>query len=95
MFFYTEFSENICQIILYNTKWLLSKRKKGISSHTKRMRHGNFSRYLDASFNIIILAILLNDSCGFRIHNRHMYVLPHGCAYDENILHPDYTQVFR
>ena len=28
VFFYTEFSENICQIILYNTKWLLSKQKK-------------------------------------------------------------------
>ena len=94
MFFYTEFSENICQIILYNTKWLLSKRKKGISSHTKRMRHGNFSHYLGTSFRIIILAILLNDSYGFRIRAHHMYVLPCGCAHDENILHPDYTQVF-
>ena len=75
-------------------KMAFKQTKKGISSHTKRMRHGNFSRYLDASFNIIILAILLNDSCGFRIRARHMYVLPRGCAHDENISHPDYTQVF-
>ena len=37
---------------------------------------------------------LLNDNCGFHIHARHMYVLPRGCARDENISHPDYTQVF-
>ena len=37
---------------------------------------------------------LLNDNCGFHIHARHMYVLPRGCAHDENISHPDYTQVF-
>lgn len=37
---------------------------------------------------------LLNDNCGFHIHARHMYVLPRCCARDENISHPDYTQVF-
>ena len=37
---------------------------------------------------------LLNDNCGFHIHARHMYVLPRGCARDENTSHPDYTQVF-
>ena len=46
------------------------------------------------SYYLLFFAILLNDSCGFHIHARHMYVLPHGCARDENISHPDYTQVF-
>ena len=32
----------------------------------------------------IIIAILLNDSYGFHIHARHMYVLPRGYAHGEN-----------
>ena len=32
----------------------------------------------------IIIAILLNDSYGFHIHARHMYVLPRGDAHGEN-----------
>ena len=36
------------------------------------------------SFVLLFFAIFLNDSYGFHIHGRHMYVLPRGCAHDEN-----------
>ena len=75
-------------------KMAFKQTKKGISSHTKRMRQGNFSRYLGTSFRIIILTILLNDSCDFHIHALRMYVLPRGYVRGENTSHPDYTQVF-
>ena len=53
-----------------------------------------FSVILTHPFVLSFFAILLNDSYGFHIHARHMYVLPHGCARDENTSHLDYTQVF-
>ena len=46
------------------------------------------------SYYLLFFAILLNDSYGFHIHARHMYVLPRGCAHGENTSHLDYTQVF-
>ena len=46
------------------------------------------------SYYLLFFTILLNDSCGFHIHARHMYVLPRGCAHGENTSHLDYTQVF-
>ena len=35
-------------------------------------------------FVLLFFAILLNGSYGFHIRARHMYVLPRGCAHDEN-----------
>ena len=58
------------------------------------MCQGNEEVTLAHPFVLLFFAILLNDSYGFHIHARHMYVLPRGCARDENISHPDYTQVF-
>ena len=49
--------------------------------------------FIFSSYDLMAVS-LLNDSCGFHIHARHMYVLPRGCARDENTSHPDYTQVF-
>ena len=46
------------------------------------------------SYYLLFFTILLNDSYGFHIHARHMYVLPRGCAHGENTSHLDYTQVF-
>ena len=46
------------------------------------------------SYYLLFFTILLNDSCGFHIHARQMYVLPRGCAHGENTSHLDYTQVF-
>ena len=43
-----------------------------------------FSITLTHSFVLLFFAIFLNDSYGFHIHARHMYVLPRGCAHDEN-----------
>ena len=57
------------------------------------MCQGNFSIPLAHPF-VLFFAILLNDSYGFRIHARHMYVLPRGCAHGENTSHLDYNQVF-
>ena len=37
---------------------------------------------------------LLSDSYGFHIHAHHMYVLPRGCAHDENTSLLDYNQVY-
>ena len=36
------------------------------------------------SYYLLFFAILLNDSYGFHIRARHMYVLPRGCAHGEN-----------
>ena len=43
-----------------------------------------FSVILTHPFVLSFFAIFLNDSYGFHIHARHMYVLPRGCAHDEN-----------
>ena len=58
------------------------------------MHSGNFSITLAHPFVLLFFAILLNDSYGFHIRARHMYVLPRGCAHDENTSHPDYNPVF-
>ena len=58
------------------------------------MHSGNFSITLAHPFVLLFSVILLNDSYGFHIHARHRYVLPRGCARDENTSHLDYTQVF-
>ena len=58
------------------------------------MHYGNFSITLAHPFVLLFFAILLNDSYDFHIHARHMYVIPRGCAHDENTSHLDYTQVF-
>ena len=63
-------------------------------SKYKRMYHDNSSITLMHPFALLFFAILLNDSYGFHIHARHMYVLPRGYAHGENTSHPDYTQVF-
>ena len=44
----------------------------------------SFSITLAHPFVLLFFAVLLNDSYGFHIHARHMYVLPRGCAHDEN-----------
>ena len=62
-------------------------------SKYKRMYHDNSCITLTHPF-VLYFFILLNDSYGFHIHVRHMYVLPRGYAYGENTSHPDYTQVF-
>ena len=62
-------------------------------SKYKRMYHDNSCITLTHPF-VLYFFILLNDSYGFHIHARHMYVLPRGYAHGENTSHPDYTQVF-
>ena len=44
---------------------------------------GNFYITLAHPFVLLLFAILLNGSCGFHIHARHMYVLPRGYAHGE------------
>ena len=58
------------------------------------MCQGNFSIPLAHPFVLLFFAILLNDSYGFHIHARHMYVLPRGYAHGENTSHPDCNPVF-
>ena len=58
------------------------------------MHYGNVSITLAHPFVLLFFAILLNDSYGFHIRARHMYVLPRGCAHGENTSHPDYNPVF-
>ena len=65
-----------------------------ISTLKRKSQQLPFSITLTHPFVLLSFAIFLNDSYGFHIHGRHMYVLPRGCAHDENISHPDYTPVF-
>lgn len=65
-----------------------------ISTLKRKSQQLPFSITLTHPFVLLSFAIFLNDSYGFHIHARHMYVLPRGCARDENISHPDYTPVF-
>ena len=73
---------------------MYDKKTNIFSNNIKRMRCDNFFITLTHPFVLLFFTILLNDSYGFRIHARHMYVLPRGCAHDENTSHPDYTPVF-
>ena len=58
------------------------------------MCQGNGEVTLAHPFVLLFFAILLNDSYGFHIRARHMYVLPRGCAHGENTSHLDYSQVY-
>ena len=74
--------------IIHSIHYFRQAEKKNNQSKYKRMYHDNSCITLTHPC-VLYFFILLNDSYGFHIH-----VLPHGCAHDENTLHPDYTQVF-
>ena len=48
------------------------------------MCQGNGEVTLAHPFVLLFFAILLNDSYGFHIRARHMYVLPRDCAHGES-----------
>ena len=79
--------------IIHSIHYFRQAEKKNNQSKYKRMYHDNSYITLTHPF-VLYFFILLNDSYGLRIHARHMYVLPRGCARDENTSHLDYTQVF-
>ena len=55
-----------------------------ISTLKSKSQQLSFSITLAHPFVLLFFAVLLNYSYGFHIHARHMYVLPRGCAHDEN-----------